>query len=165
MEFVGRNEKVSRILVTYATRKGSTQEVAEFIATTLEKDGEKVELQPASSVRDPIVDVDLIIIGGSIYWGRWHKEAHRFLKRHRKELTSVPVAVFGIGPTDSSEDKWKSSRSELDRALIKHDWLQPAAVTVFGGVYRNSDLRDWDAIGAWAREVKAVATSPEMPIG
>lgn len=39
------------VLVTYTTRYGSTQEVAEAIAATLREHGLKVEVQPASEIR------------------------------------------------------------------------------------------------------------------
>ncbi len=35
---------------------------------------------------------------------------HRFLKRHRRELAGVPVAVFGMGPRTDTEDAWRRFR-------------------------------------------------------
>jgi hypothetical protein len=33
-----------------------------------------------------------------------------FLKRHRKDLLRVPVAVFGMGLRDWTEESWRRSR-------------------------------------------------------
>lgn len=41
----------SLVLVGYATRYGSTQEVAEAVATTLRECGLEVDIQPLSKVR------------------------------------------------------------------------------------------------------------------
>jgi menaquinone-dependent protoporphyrinogen oxidase len=155
--------QTSNVLVVYATKHGSTREVAEAISVTLRERGAEVELRPARDVREPIGGRDLIVLGAALYSGRWHNDAHRFLKRHRKEL-SVPVAVFGMGPRDPSEEAWQRSRAQLDRALAKHDWLRPVAVAVFGGVDPpkreggpRRDLRDWDAVRAWASQVTGLA--------
>jgi menaquinone-dependent protoporphyrinogen oxidase len=152
------------VLVAYATRHGSSREVAEEISAILQERGVEVEFRRARDVRDPIGDPDLVVLGAPLYSGRWHRDAHRFLKRHRKELSAVPVAVFGMGPREPEEQAWQRSRGQLDRALAKRDWLKPTAVVVFGGVDppkrrggSQRDLRDWDAIRAWALMVAGLA--------
>jgi menaquinone-dependent protoporphyrinogen oxidase len=145
-------------LVTYATKNGSTAEVAEAIGEALRRQGLTVTVAAASRVRDAVDRYDLIILGGAIYSGRWHSAAHRFLRRHRRELDTPPVAVFGMGPRTDTEDAWSASRAQLDRALGKRPWFHPVTVTVFGGVdpankKKDRDLRDWDAIAAWAETV------------
>jgi menaquinone-dependent protoporphyrinogen oxidase len=97
------------------------------------------------------------VLGTPIYSGRWHRDARRFLKRYRKELLTVPVAVFGMGPRNPGHEAWQRSRRQLDLALARRDWLRPAAVAVSGSAdppmrdgKRRRDLRDWDAVRAWA---------------
>ncbi|MGW4528792.1 flavodoxin domain-containing protein [Amycolatopsis sp. NPDC004378] len=121
---------------------------------------EEVDLRPARRARESLAGRDLVVLGDALYSGRWHRDAHRFLKQHRRELaTGVPVAVFGMGPRTDDEDAWSRSRAQLDRAVAKRSWLHPVAVTVFGGVdpprrtnRQRRDLRDWDAIRNWARQ-------------
>lgn len=155
---------MNRILVAYASKKGSTAQVAEVIAETLRQRGAHVDLVPAARVREPIDGYDMVVLGGAIYSGRWHAAAHRLLKRRRRELGRMPVAVFGMGPRTDTEQAWQRSRAQLDRALSKCNWLNPAEVTVFGGVdppkkRTQRDLRDWDKIRAWAAEVATLATT------
>ena len=157
---------MSEVLVAFATRNGSTQAVAEVVAATMTAAGKTVELRPAREVRGPLGQWDLVVLGAPIYSGRWHGDAHRFLKRHRRELGRVPVAVFGMGPRSGTEEGWNSSRRQLDRALAKRGWFAPAAVALFGGVdppkrrHERRDLRDWDAIRSWAAALPSEGPAP-----
>ncbi len=153
---------MTKVLVAYASKNGSTAQVAEAIAETLREGGAVVDLGPAFAVKKPIEGYQLLILGGALYSGRWHSSAHRLLRRHRRELEGVRVAVFGMGPRNDTEEAWQRARAQLDRALGKRDWLRPVAVTVFGGVdppkkRTARDLRDWDAIRAWATSTAALA--------
>lgn len=163
---------MSRVLVAYATRNGSTQQVAEAIGAVALASGAEVRVEPAASVREPLAGWDLIVLGGCLYSGRWHHDAHRFLRRHRRELASVPVAVFGMGPRRDDEEAWQGSRAQLDRALSRRSWLVPVAVGVFGGVdpprhnrAARRDMRDWTEIGDWARKVLAELEASRTAVG
>ena len=152
------------ILVAYATRYGSTQQVAEAIAETLRESGLEVDLQPMRQVRT-LAAYSAVVLGAPLYMFRWHKDARRFLSRHRKALTERPVAIFALGPTHDDEKERQDSRAQLDKELAKSPWLTPVALEVFGGKYDPaklrfpvnlfagkepaSDIRDWTAIRAW----------------
>jgi menaquinone-dependent protoporphyrinogen oxidase len=156
-----------RLLVAYATKHGSTIEVAEAIASALREHGREVDVEPASDVR-ALDGYSAVVLGGALYMGHWHKDAARFLKRHLHALEDVPFAVFAMGPKTVADEEVASSRNQLDRALQAVPELTPAAVTIFGGVVDPSklrfpfkhmpasDARDWAAIGAWAHEVAAL---------
>jgi menaquinone-dependent protoporphyrinogen oxidase len=150
---------MSAILVAYATKHGSTREVAEAIGAVAMAEGAEVEVAPAHAVAGPVSRVDLVVLGAPIYSGRWHRDAHRFLKRHRRELAGLPVAVFALGPRRADEEAWQHSWAQLHRALAKRAWLHPVAVGLFGGAdpagqgrATRRDLRDWTAIGDWTRK-------------
>ncbi len=159
------------ILVVYATRYGSTQEVAEQIAATLRERGLAVDVQPARRVRT-LTGYRAVVLGAPLYIGSWLKEAQRFLMQHRVALAEMPVAVFSLGPIRAGEGM-AEARAQLDLQLSKYPWLRPVAVGMFGGRYDPerlrfpdsllatlpvsplrgapaSDARDWDAIRAWA---------------
>jgi menaquinone-dependent protoporphyrinogen oxidase len=152
------------VLVAYGTKHGSTQEVAESIAATLQAQGCEVALRAANHVEE-IDAYDAVVVGGSLYTGRWHPEARRFVKRHRRELAMRPVAVFAMGPRTMAADEAAASRKQLDHALADFPELEPVATEIFGGVVDPkklhfplnhlpaSDARDWSAIRAWAAEV------------
>ena len=154
------------ILVAYATKRGSTREVAEAVAATIEEQGLQVEVRPAMEV-EAVGNYDGIVLGGALYMGRWHADARRFLRRHRKALAQLPVAVFGMGPLTLKERDVAGSRRQLERALAKAPEVHPVSVAIFGAVVDPAklrfpfshmpatDARDWDAIRTWAEEVAA----------
>ncbi|GIE68234.1 flavodoxin domain-containing protein [Actinoplanes palleronii] len=154
---------MTNILVAYATKNGTTREVAEAVATAATAEGAQVRVEPARTVSGPLTGWDLIVVGAPLYSGRWHRDAHRFLARHRDDLDAVPVAVFGMGPRRDEQEAWLRSSEQLDRALDRQPWLTPVAVGLFGGADRprrrgiRADLRDWAAIGEWTRKVLAIS--------
>jgi menaquinone-dependent protoporphyrinogen oxidase len=153
-----------RVLVVYASKKGSTREVAETIAAQLERQGLRTVVQPAGDPVD-LRTFDAVVLGGALYMGRWHRDARRFLRRHRHILRSLPIAVFAMGPGTTDDRSMASSLGQLERALRRTREVRPFAVSIFGGVIDParlrfpfnrmpaSDARDPDAITAWADEV------------
>jgi menaquinone-dependent protoporphyrinogen oxidase len=89
------------VLVAYASKHGTTREVAEAVAGTLQELDFRVAVMEAAQVRD-VTPYDAVVVGGGLYMGRWHTDASHLLKRHRSELAAKPLAVFGMGP-DSLE--------------------------------------------------------------
>lgn len=174
----------TKVLVAYASKYGSTQEVAEAIADTLRENGLSVDLEPMKELKS-LEEYTAVVLGAPLYMIHWHKDAHKFLSWHREALTNLPVAVFALGPLDDKEEEWKEVRSQLDKELAKFSWLKPVAVEVFGGKFDPeklrfpdsliarlpasplhnmpaSDIRDWAAIRAWARSL-AARFQPALP--
>lgn len=156
----------STVLVAYATRYGSTQEIAEAVANALRENGLAVEIQPARDVRS-LEGYSGIVLGSPLFIFSLHKDIKRFLSRFKKELSGKPVAVFASGPTPpGKEEDFKAAIEMVDKELGKFTWFKPAAKQVFGGKLDPTrlkfpfsigmkempagDLRDWDAIRAWA---------------
>jgi menaquinone-dependent protoporphyrinogen oxidase len=156
-----------QILVAYATRAGSTAEVAEVIGEVLRGTGALVDVQrlPFSG---KLAEYDAVVLGAPLYMYKWHKDAKRFLRRNKEVLKALPVAVFALGPFNDVEKEWNDVRAQLDNALVEFPWLRLAATKIFGGKYdptkltfpyslipakKNipvTDIRDWDDIRGWA---------------
>ena len=152
------------VLVAYASKHGSTREVAEAIAGALAERGHASELLPAHEVKT-VEAYRAVVLGGALYTGRWHRDARAFLKQHRRDLAERPVAVFGLGPRTLAPHEVADSRAQVDKALAAVPEVQPVSLAIFGGVVDPtqlrfpfnrmpaSDARDWDAIEAWAELV------------
>jgi menaquinone-dependent protoporphyrinogen oxidase len=150
------------ILLTYATRYGSTQEVAETITAALCNAGLEVELQPMQEVRT-LDNFAAVVLGAAIYNAKWHPDAHNFLSQHQEALSQRPVAIFALGPLSTNGMAIRRSRLQLEKELKKYPWLKPVALQMFVGKLdpsklgfferigsTASDYRDWEAIRAWA---------------
>jgi menaquinone-dependent protoporphyrinogen oxidase len=131
---------MSGVLVAFATKYGSTQEAANAVAARLNALGIEAEARPAAEVRDAGT-YSAVVLGTALYFFRWRGEAHRFLRRNRKTLAGVPVAVFGLGPIEDTPEQFAGAREHLDKGLAKHPWLTPRASTVFGGRFDPTRLR------------------------
>jgi menaquinone-dependent protoporphyrinogen oxidase len=161
----------NQILIAYATMSGSTKEIAEFMAHKLANQGYGVEARACREVRS-LDEYSSVVLGASIYMFHLHKDAVHFLQRYQKRLASMPLAVFAGGPYGPNvvEDA-KEVRKNLDSELAKFAWLQPVSVLLVGGRFdaallrfpynlipalktaESRDARDWEEIGAWAREL------------
>ena len=156
-----------KILVSYATTHGSTQEVAEVLAATIRDQGVAADVQPARSVK--ILDgYNAVILGSALYIGHAQKDALKFLYRFEAPLSSgLPIAIFAGGPL-KPEDDCQEIRRMLDQDLARFSWLKPVAVELIGGKFdpskgvkfpwgllpaiksmTASDLRDWEGIRKW----------------
>ena len=154
---------MTRTLVAYASKHGSTEEVARWIGSYLRSEGHDVDVRDAALVPD-VESYDAVIVGGSLYMGRWHADARTFLRRHRAALEARALAVFALGPLTLEVDQVAGSRKQLENALT-HLGVHPQFVAVFGGVVDPkklhfpfnrmpaTDARDSSEIEAWADEV------------
>jgi menaquinone-dependent protoporphyrinogen oxidase len=160
--------KTKSVLLAYATRFGSTQEVAETVAATLREGGLEVDLQPMQDVKS-LDGCDAVVLGAAIYNAKWHADAHQFLSQYQEALSQRPVVIFALGPLSPSEAAKRNSRRQLDVELAKYPWLKPVAVEIFAGKYDPTkpgmgffdrfvparDVRNWDAIRTWASALPA----------
>ena len=167
----------TRILVAYASKYGSTKEVAEAIADTLQENGLVADLKPIRDVKS-LEEYTAVVLGAPIYIIHLHKDAHKFLSCHHEALEKMPVAVFALGPLTSEEEEWKEAKIQLDKDLAKFPWFGPVEIKIFGGKFdpknlhfpdsllvklpasplHNApaiDIRDWTAIRAWANNLSS----------
>jgi menaquinone-dependent protoporphyrinogen oxidase len=160
------------VLVAYATRYGSTREIAEAVAARLREHGLAVDIQPAREVRT-LQGYDAVVLGAPLYMFHWHKDAHHFVSHNREALTRLPVAVFALGPFHDDEKEFQEVRKQLDKELAKYPWFAPRVIDIFGGKFDPekltfphnlipamkkmpaSDVRNWTTIRAWADDLAA----------
>jgi menaquinone-dependent protoporphyrinogen oxidase len=162
-----------KILVTYATRTGSTHGAAEAIAKTLIESGAKVELLPMQVVND-LASYKVVVAGSAIQNRQWLPEATQFLQNNRSALTQKPVATFTLCMTLAMKKGEKYRPDVMNWLAPVRQITQPVSEGLFAGVldiskipalsdrlkfrlsvlfgvWSEGDHRDWDAIHAWAQ--------------
>jgi menaquinone-dependent protoporphyrinogen oxidase len=165
----------NKILVTYASRTGSTTGVAEVIGQTLADSGAEVEVRPMKEVTD-LTPYRAVVAGSAIQDKQWLPEAMQFLQTHQASLTRKPLAVFLVCMTLAiSNGKYRKHVADFMqpvRVLVKpvseglfagvldiskmpsfRDRLMFRLSVIFG-VWSEGDHRDWDAIRAWAESIR-----------
>jgi len=161
------------ILVTWATRYGSTEEVAQAIAAVLRETGCTVATQPMRMVQS-LDGYGAVVLGCALYMSFIHRDARRFLSMHHRALRDKPAALFVLGPIHPDESEFPVARTQLNKQLGKFPWFSPVVLEIFGGRWDPakmgfpfkwlpavksipvSDARDWNAIRAWARTLPIV---------
>ena len=158
-----------RILVAYATRYGSTAEVAEAIGEELRRSGADVDVRPVSEVRD-LSPYRAAVIGSPIYMGKWLPESQIFIERNQQRLRTIPVAYFAVGltVTDRSPEILRKAEASMDAVRML---VNPVEVGIFpgrlesGGLSftdrtiikmiraKTGDFRDVQVVRAWAQAV------------
>ncbi|MGE5248780.1 MAG: flavodoxin domain-containing protein [Bacteroidota bacterium] len=161
-----------KILVTYASRLGSTGGVAEEIGKTLAGSGVQVDVLPMQDVKD-LGPYRAVVAGSAVRDRQWLPEAVQFMGAHRRELAQKPCAIFLVCMTLAmpNGEKFRPGVSEWlqpVRALVRplseglfagaldisriESWSDRLKfrLSVAMGVWKEGDHRDWKAIRAWA---------------
>ena len=152
---------MARVLVAYASKYGSVEEVARFVGGVLRDEGADCDVVAAREAPS-LHGYDLVVLGTGLYMSRLHRDARRFLRRRKDELADVPFAVFAMGPLSNDPEEKEKVRPQLEHGLERHPEIAPVATEIFGGVivpekmsfpYNRmpaGDHRDWDEIRRFA---------------
>ena len=164
-----------KILITYASRTGSTAGVAEAIGKTLREGGTQVDVLPMQDVKD-ISEYKAVIAGSAIRAAKWLPEAIRFIRLHQSTLRHKPFAIFTVCITlaMSNSEQYRSAVAAwvspvramarplseglfagmLDFKKLPFNWETiKLRATVALGIFPRGDHRDWNAIHAWAESL------------
>ncbi len=85
---------MKKILVAYASMAGSTAEVARVVGEELARGGSQVDVLPLDQVQS-LEGYAGVVVGAPLILG-WHRDALRFLRKHRKDFEQIPLAVFAM---------------------------------------------------------------------
>lgn len=155
------------VLVTFASKHGSTQGIAEAIGRRLRDRGLEAEVRPVDEV-DDLEPYDTVVLGSAVYLGAWLKEAQTFLDRHEETLHRVPLWLFSSGPTAPDEGMDVAVSAKLKERL---DGLGARDHHLFRGALDRKELgllertaikaakqpigdfRDWSDIERWTDSI------------
>ena len=166
----------NRILVTYASRTGSTAEIANAIGKTLSESGAQVDVIPMGDVKD-LSMYRSVVAGSAIRSSKWLPEAVQFIQTHRSTLAQKRFAMFTVCITMAMKNAENYRSGVMGwiapvRALVKpvseglfagrldfsklpfsRDTLL-FRIAVALGIFPRGDHRDWNAVRTWAEGLK-----------
>lgn len=156
---------MTRVLVAYASKMGSTREIALAVGAELRGRGLLVDVSNVVEVTS-LEGYDAVVLGSAVYMGRWRPEAVRFLKRYGTELAGRSVWLFESGWVGKRPDALVATtraRRAAERAgaaaapAVFGGRLDPALASGWldRGLARRvpGDERDFDEIRSWAGTV------------
>ena len=172
------------ILVTYASKHGATQGIAERIGSTLRQLGQDAVVQPIAAVGDVESSTyDAFVIGSAAYYFHWMKEATEFVRHNHDALAQRPVWLFSSGPL-GSPDTYAHGPDPRETVVPKEfaalrEAIHPRDTRIFFGALDytqfafpervfakrmpQGDFRDWSAIDAWAEEIARALAAMGAP--
>ena len=133
-----------KVLVTYATRTGSTAGVAEAIGQTLAESGIQVEVRPMQDVHD-LTPYRAVVAGSAIQGQQWLPEAMHFLQTHQAALAQKPFAIFSVCMTLAMPNGEKYRPSVVEWLQPVRALVRPVSEEIFAGVLDISKVPSFSA--------------------
>lgn len=178
---IRRNRMSNKILVTFASRTGSTAGIAKAIGQTLIESGAEVDVRPMQNVED-IAPYRAVVAGSAIQGKQWLPEAMQFMRTFQTQLARKPVAAFSVCMTLAMRDGEKYRPHVADWLMSVRTLVRPVSEGLFAGVldiskipsfgdrlkfrlsvvfgaWSEGDHRDWDAIREWASDLYSLLLS------
>lgn len=174
-----------RLLILYATTEGQTRKIAEFMAWRLRQHGHEAQVVDVDAVDAGFrfVDIDGVIVGGSVHYGRHQASLRRFLSARAHDLRTLPGAFFSVSgaAADPGGRGLDEARTYAARLLRQTGW-DPDDMALFAGALRYSrygpvkrwmisriaarqgtgtdtrrdyEYTDWEAVGRFAEQFAA----------
>lgn len=154
------------VLVAYASKHGSTQEIAEALGRELGSQGVEADVRSVADVDG--APYEAVVLGSAVYAGRWLESARRFVDRHAGDLAGRPIWLFSSGPIGDPPRPPDDEAVQIDTILAatgahghrifagkldKSRLSFPERAIVLAFRAAEGDFRDWEAIAAWANEI------------
>lgn len=161
-----------KLLITYATRTGCTEDLARRIGATLRTAGNDVRVIPIDSA-PRVDDFDAVIVGSGVRAGKWHANATDWVVGNANKLAARPLALFTCCLTMKDGQSKAPEVIAYTRPMLDKTGLKPVGIGLFPGWFvpekfgfiersilkmmksPQGDFRDFSAADAWAGEIAA----------
>jgi menaquinone-dependent protoporphyrinogen oxidase len=167
---------MTTVLVAYASKMGSTKEIAEVIGVELARVGLDVQVRDACDVTT-VHGYDAVVVGSAIYADKWRPDAVRvvgLIVDKTEDVGPSPTWLFHSGPCGAAAaasdvvapKRVRQAAHQLGVAppVTFGGRLEPA--TAKGFIARKmakgkmaGDFRDFDRIREWAASIAAQLTA------
>ncbi len=161
-----------RVLVAYASKSGSTMEIARRIGEEMARAGWTADVAPAEEI-GTLAGYDAVVLGSGIRIGKPYKPARDFAGRFADVLAALPTAAFAVSLSAASPDEEAMAEGQryaqdlgalVDARLTASmpgvnnpETLAPIIKMAFQQVDASDpslppagDYRDWDLVQSWA---------------
>jgi menaquinone-dependent protoporphyrinogen oxidase len=163
-------------LVAFASKHGSTRQIAEVIGQELSDSGHTVLVRSVGEV-STTEPYEAVIVGSAIYMGNWLGEARQFVEKNQARLSAMPVWLFSSGPLGQEDPQPRGDFAHLQELM--HTTQARGHRTFVGKLARGElglgerlvvkmvkapegDFRDWEAIRGWTREIASALRDPTL---
>jgi menaquinone-dependent protoporphyrinogen oxidase len=153
-----------RVLVTFASRHGSTREIAAALARALQRTGSgrhphvRIVLAPVQRRPDPR-DFDAVVLGSPVYADGWLESARSYADAVAAHLCGRPTWLFSSGLTTQSAEEVRRIGPSIGARdhRIFGGRLEPRLLSAaerrdwpVGGA---EDVRNWSAVREWSAQI------------
>ena len=159
----------NRILIAYASKCGSTTEIARSMGKVLVEKGYEVDILPVNQVKS-MDGYDGILAGSAVRVGAWLPEAVDFVKDNQTTMQKIPTAIFTVHGlnwenTSASEALRKNYTNAIKQVITPVDEVFFAGKIDYSTMTflekmlcktvkaAEEDRRDWGVINGWAAEI------------
>lgn len=165
-----------RILITYESQFGSTEEIARFIGENIPTK-KNIDIVAIQEIKD-LKRYNMIIIGSAIQYDHWMPETRNFVINNRNDLKAIDVVGFFSCLTLSKNTAEAKQKAENYAKKIRNiaPEINLEEVGQFAGVLdyskmqfttrivakaimgimgvQEGDYRDWELISNWCRSLE-----------
>jgi menaquinone-dependent protoporphyrinogen oxidase len=165
-----------RVLVTVASKHGSTAEIGDAIEAGLREAGLQVDRREPDTVIS-LDGIDAVVIGSGVYAGSWLGPAKALVERLGPQLQARPVWLFSSGPLGEPPKPagdpvqiWEFlTRTNAVEHRVFPGALHPGGLSIaerviVKGVHAPyGDFRRWDLVQDFTVSIAAQLSAPADP--
>ncbi|MCE1252164.1 MAG: hypothetical protein LWX83_01310 [Anaerolineae bacterium] len=169
----GNEVNMQKILVAYASKCGSTAEIAERVGLVLGKNAYNVTVSAVQQVKD-IGPYQHVILGTALRFEKPLDEMMNFVKRFHSDLQRPEVICFSAGTYMRHDTPENRKKTYKFMQPLLDELSKPVMLEMFGGkvdygklspfwrllvsldksgLMAEGDGRNWPSIDAWAKEL------------
>lgn len=155
-------------MVVVASKHGSTAEIGEHIASTLQNRGVATHVKDVSEAGAWLYETDNVVLGIPVYRQKLWGPGMMFLEANRTELGGKPLFLFAVGGGPSlAPNLAEELRSYPHREVTyfrgsidaeKLSFFEKLQLQV-AKAPANADFRDWPGIEDWSQSLLAYGVS------
>ncbi len=172
-KIITKDDKMIRMLVTYASKCGSTGEIAAVLGEELSKGGFAVDIFPVDEIQT-LKPYEFVVLGTALRFEKPLNEMMNFISKYKRDISDKKIAYFstGVYMRDPSIENQNKTRKMLEP--LKVSLPEPVSEAMFAGkvdykkiapfwrflismdssgLMREGDWRDWQVIRTWGKQL------------